>query len=77
MAATAAIFRETNAGWTVFVVLWTTGIAYMTATVFYQSMTFSQHPSYSLAWISGLISVFAMVIFGLWLSGKKADARFI
>jgi ferrous iron transport protein B len=77
VAATAAIFRETNAGWTVFVVLWTTGIAYMTATVFYQSMTFSQHPSYSLAWISGLISVFAMVIFGLWLSGKKADARFI
>ena len=44
VAATAAIYRETNTGWTLFVVFWTTGIAYMTATIFYQAMTYSQHP---------------------------------
>ena len=71
VAATAAIYRETNAGWTFFVVFWTTGIAYMTATIFYQAMTYSQHPDYSLTWISGLISAFLLVLAGLWLTGKN------
>ncbi len=71
VAATAAIYRETNTGWTLFVVFWTTGIAYMTATIFYQAMTYSQHPQYSLVWISGLIFVFLLVLVGLWLTGKN------
>ena len=62
VAATAAIYRETNIGWTIFVVFWTTGIAYMTATIFYQAMTYSQHPYYSLVWISGLGCVFILVL---------------
>jgi ferrous iron transport protein B len=70
VAATAAIHRETNTGWTLFVVFWTTGIAYMTATVFYQAMTYSRHPEYSLSWILGLISAFLLVLVGLWLTGK-------
>jgi len=72
VAATAAIYRETNSGWTFFVVFWTTGIAYMTATIFYQAMTFSQHPDYSLAWIGGLSGLFVLVLTGLWLSGKNS-----
>ncbi len=75
VAATAAIYRETSTGWTLFVVLWTTGIAYMTATIFYQTMTFSQHPEYSLVWISGLIIAFLLVIAGLWLTGKNTVAK--
>ena len=75
VAATAAIHRETNTGWTVFVVCWTTGIAYMTATVFYQAMTYERHPDYSLMWISGLIGAFVLVIVGLWLTGKQAMAK--
>lgn len=75
VAATAAIHRETNTGWTLFVVFWTTGIAYMTATVFYQSATYSQHPSYSLAWIGGLSSVFVAVLLALWLSGKNTPPK--
>ena len=67
VAATAAIYRETNIGWTIFVVFWTTGIAYMTATIFYQAMTYSQHPYYSLVWISGLGCVFILVLILLWL----------
>jgi len=72
VAATAAIYRETNRGWTVFVLLWTTGLAYMTATIFYQAMTFAGHPTDSLAWIIGLIAVFAGVIAGLWWYGKQS-----
>ena len=71
VAATAAIYRETSAGWTVFVVFWTTGIAYMVSTIFYQLMTYSQHPSYSLAWVVGLLTAFLLVLMSLWLTGKK------
>ena len=75
VAATAAIHRETNTGWTLFVVFWTTGIAYMTATIFYQAVTYSQHPEYSLSWITGLISAFLLVLAGLWLTGKHTVAK--
>ena len=71
VAATAAIYRETNTGWTLFVVFWTTGIAYMTATIFYQAMTYSQHPQYSLVWISGLLIAFLLVLVGLVAYRKK------
>ena len=71
VAATAAIYRETGLNWTIFAVCWTTGIAYMTATIFYQAISYSQHPYYSLAWINGLLMAFALVILGLWLSGKN------
>jgi ferrous iron transport protein B len=74
VTATAAIFRETNFNWASFVVVWTTGIAYITAVVFYQLMTYSQHPSYSLFWIGGLIVVFMTVLFGLWLLGRNSQA---
>ncbi|SJM91721.1 Fe(2+) transporter permease subunit FeoB [Crenothrix polyspora] len=71
VAATAAIYRETNANWTVFVVLWTTGLAYGSATIFYQAVTYMQHPGYSLCWISGLLGLFLTVLFGLWLYGRQ------
>ncbi len=74
VAATAAIYRETNINWTLFVLFWTTGIAYMTATIFYQAITYSLHPDYSLVWIAGLIVAFSAVLLGLWLLGKNADA---
>lgn len=75
VAATAAIFRETSLGWTLFVVFWTTGIAYMAATIFYQIMTYHLHPDYSLVWITGLTFGFFLVLFGLWLTGKNIDAK--
>ncbi len=71
VAATAAVYRETNIGWTLFVVFWTTGLAYMAATVYYQFATFSRHPAYSAAWIGGLVSAFLFVIFILKMIGRK------
>jgi len=75
VAATAAIYRETSLGWTLFVVCWTTGIAYMTATIFYQSITYSLHPEYSLVWITAIMLVFLSVLFGLWLTGRNSDGQ--
>jgi len=71
VAATAAIYRETNMAWTVFVASWTTGLAYMFATVFYQLATFAQHPMASIAWTVGLLSLFAISVFGLYISGRR------
>ncbi|MDP3837700.1 MAG: nucleoside recognition domain-containing protein, partial [Methylococcales bacterium] len=73
VAATAAIYRETNRNWTLFVVFWTTGIAYMTATIFYQTMRYNEHPTYSLVWIIGLLSAFLFTLLSLWLLGKKPE----
>ena len=53
VSATAAVYRETNLGWMLFVAFWTTGLAYIVATVFYQVCTFGQHPAFSLIWILG------------------------
>ena len=70
VAATAAIQRETGTKWAIFVVFWTTAIAYMTATVFYQLATYSQHPQVSLFWVIGLLMTFCSVIFVFWLAGR-------
>jgi ferrous iron transport protein B len=65
VSATAAVYRETNLGWTVFVGAWTTGLAYWAATFYYQFMTFSQHPISTIAWLGGLLLVMAGTIVGL------------
>ncbi len=70
VAATSAIYRETSAGWAVFVLCWTTGLAYLSATLYYQTMTFSQHPQTSLFWIIFLPACFIVVLAGLWWHGR-------
>ncbi len=73
IAATAAIFRETNLNWTLFVLGWTTGLAYMAATLFYQVMRYAEHPRYSLMCISSSIVIFSLVLLALWLSGRRTN----
>jgi len=65
LAATAAIYRETNWGWTIFAALWTTGLAYWIAVMFYQVATFVQHPASSLAWILGLLAIMGGLIYSM------------
>lgn len=62
VAAMAAVFRETNARWSLFVGLWTTGLAYLFSTAFYQVATFSRHPSSSMVWVIALVALFATVM---------------
>ncbi len=60
-AAIAAVYRETNLKWTAFAGAWTTGLAYMASTIFYQLATFGQHPASSLIWVGIEVSVFAII----------------
>lgn len=54
VATIGAIVREAGGAWATFVAVWSTGIAYVVATVFYQGATFEQHPMVSTAWLTGL-----------------------
>lgn len=62
VAATAAIYKETSAGWALFVVCWTTSLAYSIATLFYQGMTFAQHPASTGFWFVLLTIVWFVAV---------------
>jgi len=61
VATIGAIRREAGTPWAVFVAAWTTTIAYITATSYYQINTFSLHPLFSGLWLGGV----AILMFGL------------
>ena len=65
VATMGAITRETGGAWAMFVAAWTTGVAFTTSTVFYQTARFAQHPASSSAWIIGLLTVTALVVIAL------------
>ncbi|PZU96118.1 MAG: ferrous iron transporter B [Pseudanabaena sp.] len=65
VSATAAIYRETNLGWTIFVACWTTGLGYWVAVFYYQLMTLNQHPASAIAWLTGLSLVMLGTLVGL------------
>jgi len=74
-AALAAVYRETNLGWTLFVAGWTTSIGYIAATVFYQAATFARHPGLSMVWIGMLSAIFLVVSVGLRWWGLRDRER--
>jgi ferrous iron transport protein B len=74
-AALAAVYRETNMGWTLFVAGWTTGIAYITATVFYQAAIFARNPTLSSIWIGSMLALFMAVILTLRWWGMREKRR--
>ena len=57
-AAINAVYKEAGSRWALFVALWTTGLAYSSATLFYQIATFSRHRQSSLT----IVCVIALVI---------------
>ncbi|WP_394132858.1 Fe(2+) transporter permease subunit FeoB [Shewanella maritima] len=73
VAAIGALVAEFGMKWARFAALWTFGLAYGTATVFYQAGTFAQHPVQSTAWIVGF--ALALVAFYMWLKkqGRKSQ----
>ena len=70
-ATIAAIKRETNGAWTAFVVAWTTGIAYITASLYYQLATLDSHPQSSITWALFLGLVLVGVLIGLRLWARR------
>lgn len=51
VSTVAAMVREVGRRWAVFSLFWTTYVAYATAVIVYQALTFSAHPVPSLAWV--------------------------
>lgn len=68
VAAMGAMVNEFGPRWAVFAATWTFGLAYGTATVFYQLATVAQHPLQSLLW-SGFFGG-SLTIFYVWLKRK-------
>jgi len=65
ISATAALAREASRSWALFSVLWTTGLAYMVAVIFYQTATWMKHPMSSTGWIVGLSLLLIAVLCGI------------
>ncbi len=65
VSVVATMARELNRSWALFSVIWTTGIAYITAVLFYQCATFLENPSVAMAWISGMCSVLALAFYSV------------
>ncbi|RJX33071.1 MAG: Fe(2+) transporter permease subunit FeoB [Oxalobacter sp.] len=73
-AAVAAVYQESGVRWTIFVSLWTTGLAYGIATLCYQLATFSAHPVQSLFWLGLVSAAFATTLFVMRRMGQAEVA---
>ena len=75
VSATAALYRETNLGWTVFAGLWTTGLGYWVAVLYYQVATYAEHPESSVIWVVRLVIAMALTLAGLKMIGAIRPKR--
>ena len=75
VATIGAIRRETGSAWAAFVASWSTGIAFFTATVYYQAATYAAHPQRSLMWIIGLGVLLLSAIVGLRWWAQRGGRR--
>lgn len=74
-AAIAAVWRESSPTWTAFVAAWTTGIAYITATLFYQAARFGENPQHAGGWIALMLALAVGAILALrWWAFRQANA---
>jgi len=72
VATIGAIARETGRAWAAFVAAWTTGVAYVSATVYYQLATWRDHPMFSLGWVLTMLLLTAAVVVALRIwSGRQ------
>lgn len=73
VAVLGAINKEAGWHWTLLVFSWSTGLAYITATVIYQIGTFTVNPLFSAIWIVSMVSILAIFIFNL----KKLSSKMV
>lgn len=71
VAAIGAIWRETGWKWAMFASSWTMGLAYGASVLFYQSATFSRHPTQSTWWIAGILGTLLAVFLTLRWMGER------
>lgn len=73
-AATAAVYQESGARWTFFVVGWTTGLGYGLATIWYQAANFGRDPASASAWIAVMAIAFIAAILAMRQYGKNSES---
>jgi len=66
-----AIAREAGKKWMLFSFLWGLNIAFATATLFYQSVTFARHPTYSATCLLGILLVNGLLLMALRRAGNR------
>ncbi len=72
VATIGAIVREAGLAWAMFVGAWTTSIAFLTATIFYQTAIFARDPFTASWWIGGGLTLLISVLIGLRLWAARA-----
>ncbi|MEQ8602094.1 MAG: Fe(2+) transporter permease subunit FeoB [Marivibrio sp.] len=73
-AAMAAVRRETTLRWMAFVGAWTTGLAYVASTLFYQIAVFAREPVTASIWIAIALAISAASVVAMRLYGNR-EAR--
>ncbi|MCF7919876.1 MAG: Fe(2+) transporter permease subunit FeoB [Candidatus Cloacimonetes bacterium] len=71
VAVIGAIYRETSPGWAAFVVAYLTFLAWIVATLYYQTATFLLHPASSMMWIVICFALFLLFYIILKLKPSK------
>ncbi len=66
-----ATTKEAGKNWAAFSAIYSTSLAYLLATGFYQIVTFNSHPLFSGLWLTGMILIFA---FFYWRLKKSAQS---
>ena len=78
VAVLGAITKEAGWHWMLLVFGWSTGLAYITATVIYQIGTFTANPLFSSIWIVSMLTILVVFIVNLKrLSSKMAPKNLI
>lgn len=72
-AAIAAVARETNWQWTLFICGWTTLMGYSASTLFYQIARFNRDPTSSALWILATLMVIAGILAIMRCLGGRQD----
>lgn len=75
VATIGAIKREAGRPWAIFVAAWTTTVAYITASSYYQIASWANHPASSFTWLAGMWLAFSLLIIALrqWGSRNKGE----
>jgi ferrous iron transport protein B len=60
VAVVGAVYREAGMRWTAFISLWSTGVGYGSAVLFYQFATFADHPLQTVTW-AGIVGAFLLL----------------
>lgn len=74
VAAMGAYVREFGAKYARFIAVWTMGLAYGAAALFYQATHFNDHPVTSSLWIVGIISLSLAIYYWLKKVGRESKS---